>query len=77
MEAGDWAHTSTMYGNYIRCLPNEVLVRNLEQTLASIHGVNVAKIATGNQCWKENYADRLAHQQSHLDTAHRSSTGLN
>ena len=46
MEAGDWVHTSTMYGHYIRCMPKKVLVRILEQTSASIQGVNVAKIAT-------------------------------
>ena len=46
MEAGDWGHISMMYGHYIRCLPREVLVRILGQTSASIHGVNVAKIAT-------------------------------
>ena len=38
MEAGDWDHISTIYGHYIRCLPKEVLVRILEQTLASIQG---------------------------------------
>ena len=48
MEAGDWAHSSTMYGHYIRCLPRGVLVRILEQTSASILGVNVAMIATDN-----------------------------
>ena len=36
MQAGDWAHTSTIYGHYIRCLHREVLVRILEQTSASI-----------------------------------------
>ena len=41
MEAGDGAHTSTMYGHYIRCLPREVLVRILDQMLVSIQGVNV------------------------------------
>ena len=30
MEAGDLAHTSTMYGYYIRCLPREVQIRILE-----------------------------------------------
>ena len=50
MKAGDWAHTSTMYGHYIRCLPREVLVRIWDQTSASIQGVNVAKIATDNPC---------------------------
>ena len=48
IEAGDWAHTSMMYGHYIRCLPREVLVRILEKTSASIQGVNVAKIATNS-----------------------------
>ena len=50
MEASDWAHTSTMYGHYIRCLPKVVLVRIVKQTSASIQGVNVAKIATDNPC---------------------------
>ena len=40
------AHTSTMYWHDIGCLPTEVLVKILEQTLASIQGVNVPKIAT-------------------------------
>ena len=48
MEAGDWAHTSTMYGHYIRCPPREILVRILQQTSAGIQGVNVAKISTDN-----------------------------
>ena len=48
MEAGEWAHNSMIYGCYIRCLPGEVLVRILEQTSASIQGVNVAEIATDN-----------------------------
>ena len=48
MEADDWAYTSTMYGHYIGCLSREVLVRILEQILASIQGLNVAKIATDN-----------------------------
>ena len=39
-----------MYGHYIRCLPKEVLVRILEQTLGTIQGVSVAKIATDNPC---------------------------
>ena len=38
--ADDWAHTSMMYGHYIRYLPRGVLVRILEQTSASILGVN-------------------------------------
>ena len=46
MEAGDWAHPSTLYGHYIRCLPREVLVRILEATSASIQEANVAKVAT-------------------------------
>ena len=50
MEAGYLAHTSTMYGHYIRCLPREVLFRILEQTSASIQEVNVAKIARANPC---------------------------
>ena len=50
MEAGDWAHISTMYGHYIRCLPRKVLVRILVQTSASIQDMNVAKIATDNPC---------------------------
>ena len=32
METGDWAHTSTMYGHYIRCLPREDLVRILKHS---------------------------------------------
>ena len=32
MGAGDWAHTSTMYGHHIRCLPREVLAKVIEQT---------------------------------------------
>ena len=50
MRAGDWAYTFTMYGHYIRRIPKEVLFRILEQTSASIQGVNVAKIATDNPC---------------------------
>ena len=48
MEPSDWAHTFMMYGQYIRCLPREVVVRNLQQTSDSIQGVNVAKTATDN-----------------------------
>ena len=48
MEAGDMAYTSMTYGHYTRYLPREVLVRILEQALASIQGVNVAKITTDN-----------------------------
>ena len=48
MDAGDWAHTSMMYGHYIRCPPREVLVGILEQTSAIIQGVNMTKIATDN-----------------------------
>ena len=77
MEAGDWAHTYMIYGYYIRCLPKEVLVRILEQTSASIQGVNVAKIATDNLHWCLHYAGRLGLQQSHLQTTNKSSTGLN
>ena len=36
MEAGDWPHTFTMYGYYIRCLPRVVLARITEQTSGSI-----------------------------------------
>ena len=30
IEAGDWAHISTMYGHYIKCLHGEVLFRIIE-----------------------------------------------
>ena len=46
METGDWSHTSTIYGYYIRCLAIEGLVRILEQTSASIQGMNVATVTT-------------------------------
>ena len=59
MEADDWAHTSTMYGHYIRWLPKEILVRIQVQTSASIQEVNVAKIATDNPHWEDHYTDRL------------------
>ena len=51
MEAGDWAHSSTTYGHYIRFLHREVLARIIKQTSGSIHGVNVAVIATNNPLW--------------------------
>ena len=53
-ETDDRAHVCTMYGHYIRCLPREVLVRILEQTLASIQGVKVAKKATDSPHYTVN-----------------------
>ena len=47
-KAGDRAHASLMYGNYIRCLPTEVLFKILEQALTSIQGVNMATMTTNN-----------------------------
>ena len=68
MEAGILAHTSTMYGHYIRWLHQQVLVRILEKTLASIQGVNVAKIAADNACLEGGTTQTaLGHQQSSTD----------
>ena len=47
-EAGDWGHTFTMFGIYIRCLPREVLDRVLVQKSGSIQEINVAFVATNN-----------------------------
>ena len=48
MKAGDWVHTSMMYGHYLGCLSREVLVRIMEQTSGNIQGINVTKIAIYN-----------------------------
>ena len=48
MKAGDWAHTSTMYGHYISFLPIDVLIRIPEQTSGGVQGVAVATMAIDN-----------------------------
>ena len=44
LDAGDWAHTSTAYRHYIKCLPEGVAQRIAEQISGSIQANVVGQL---------------------------------
>ena len=72
MESGDWAHTFTMYGNYIRCPPREVLLRIIKQTSGGIQVMNMVVVATDNHLWWDGVMQPSpTHRQQGRDLSRR------
>ena len=44
LEAGDWAHVSTTYHHYIKCLPEAVIQRIAEQISGSVQANVVGQL---------------------------------